>query len=237
MQYIIFKDLVSIRDLMDQNSDLFQRLVVHPSTNFPGRTQEGVLMQLLRKKPEPDVQEIAERGRQRGMAVAFPDGPPPSLANGANGANGSAPAYVPSQATLAAARTEEVPSEQLTALRSMWTEMRNWMQARVIKYATEEANEIYTVAERDMGIENVRTGLRRNLDWDSDEGEDDEDGSGEGSSAQKGAMVDGVATEKSEFIDPERILSFSVKLDWDMPANFDFESKRPKARANQPQRR
>ncbi|KAI0150900.1 mediator of RNA polymerase II transcription complex subunit 8-domain-containing protein [Pestalotiopsis sp. NC0098] len=35
---------------MSNNDELFSRLAVHPSTNFPGRTQENILLQLLRKK-------------------------------------------------------------------------------------------------------------------------------------------------------------------------------------------
>ncbi|KKA29970.1 hypothetical protein TD95_003776 [Thielaviopsis punctulata] len=238
MQNIIFKDIVSIRNLMDHNSDLFQRLVVHPSTNFPGRSQENVLMQLLRKKPEPNVQEVMEQGRQRGLAVAFPDGTPTTLATA--GAAGSAPPYVPSKnTTAAAARTEELSSEQLTALRSMWSDMRTWMQARVIEYATKEANEIYTKEEREMGIENVQTGLKHNLDWDSEDDEDDEeDTSAEAVAKREAAALAAMpVTERPGYIEPERILSFIHRMDWELPANIEFASQQAKPRASQSQRR
>lgn len=42
---------------------MFNRTVVYPSTNYPGRTQEGLLGQLLRKKLEPQVETSVEEGR------------------------------------------------------------------------------------------------------------------------------------------------------------------------------
>ena len=57
---------------MNQNSDVFSRVAVHPSTNFPGRTQEGILLQLLRKKPEPDVAAAMDQGRDR-LSSVVPD--------------------------------------------------------------------------------------------------------------------------------------------------------------------
>jgi mediator of RNA polymerase II transcription subunit 8 len=54
---------------MTENGHLFQRLAVHPSTNYPGRTQEGILLQLLRKKPEPDVEAWFEEGREMASRI------------------------------------------------------------------------------------------------------------------------------------------------------------------------
>lgn len=43
--------------------DLLSHLVVYPSTSFPGRTQEGLLVQLLRKKLLPEVEDWVAAGR------------------------------------------------------------------------------------------------------------------------------------------------------------------------------
>ena len=48
---------------MNANSELLNRTVVFSSTNFPGRTQEGLLLQLLRKKLEPQVETWVGEGR------------------------------------------------------------------------------------------------------------------------------------------------------------------------------
>ena len=47
-----------------QHADLFQRVAVHPSTNFPGRTQEPVLHNLLRKKLDIPVEDMVKEGRE-----------------------------------------------------------------------------------------------------------------------------------------------------------------------------
>lgn len=45
-----------------RHAQLFNRVVVYPSTNYPGRTQENILGQLLRKKLEPPVEKLIEDG-------------------------------------------------------------------------------------------------------------------------------------------------------------------------------
>lgn len=48
-------------------------MALHPSPNYPGRHHEGILTQLLRKKLEPDVEELVERGRETARLVT-PEG-------------------------------------------------------------------------------------------------------------------------------------------------------------------
>ena len=48
---------------MKAHSELFEKTVAYPSTNFPGRTQEGLLGQLLRKKLEPGVERWVDEGK------------------------------------------------------------------------------------------------------------------------------------------------------------------------------
>ncbi|KAJ3494908.1 hypothetical protein NLG97_g3770 [Lecanicillium saksenae] len=55
---ILQRNLQTVLDSLSENSELFTRIAIHPSTNYPGRTQENVLTQLLRKKLEPDVEEL-----------------------------------------------------------------------------------------------------------------------------------------------------------------------------------
>ncbi|KAL6411259.1 Mediator complex, subunit Med8 [Ilyonectria robusta] len=60
---ILQRNLQTVLDSLSENSDILTRMAIHPSTNYPGRTQENVLTQLLRKKLEPDVEELVADGR------------------------------------------------------------------------------------------------------------------------------------------------------------------------------
>lgn len=62
MATILSSNLKSITDHMKDNADVFERAVTYPSTNFPGRTQENLLGQLLRKKLEPGVERWVDEG-------------------------------------------------------------------------------------------------------------------------------------------------------------------------------
>lgn len=70
---ILQRNLSTVLECLSENAELFTRIAIHPSTNFPGRTQENVLTQLLRKKLEPDVEELVERGRETAR-LATPEG-------------------------------------------------------------------------------------------------------------------------------------------------------------------
>ncbi|TQV96863.1 RNA polymerase II mediator complex component Med8 [Cordyceps javanica] len=61
---ILQRNLQTVLDCLAENSELFTRIAVHPSTNYPGRAHENVLTQLLRKKLEPDVEELVAQGRE-----------------------------------------------------------------------------------------------------------------------------------------------------------------------------
>ncbi|KAM0498788.1 hypothetical protein ACHAP8_006011 [Fusarium lateritium] len=52
----------SLLESTNENADLFNRMAIHPSTNYPGRVHENVLLQLLRKKLEPDIEELVSQG-------------------------------------------------------------------------------------------------------------------------------------------------------------------------------
>ncbi|OAQ99028.1 hypothetical protein LLEC1_02503 [Akanthomyces lecanii] len=70
---ILHRNLATVLECLSENAELFTRIAVHPSTNFPGRAHEGVLTQLLRKKLEPDVEELVEQGRETAQR-ATPEG-------------------------------------------------------------------------------------------------------------------------------------------------------------------
>ena len=68
----------SLRDLSEHTAahgELLDHLAVHPLPAFPGRTQEALLGQLLRKKPEPAVEDwlgaaLAQGRRAEALAPA-----------------------------------------------------------------------------------------------------------------------------------------------------------------------
>lgn len=60
---ILGNNINSIVEHLARNADVLNRTVAYPSTNYPGRTQEGLLGQLLRKKLEPQVETWVGEGR------------------------------------------------------------------------------------------------------------------------------------------------------------------------------
>ena len=124
--------------ILAQHADLLQRVAIHPSANFPGRTQEGLLPQLLRKKLEIPVEDWVNEGRT-------------------------------TQAANETAREKE--NDEL------WTWAREYVGERVAIHVLDTRGRYYTAEEREIGIENVRTGLRKNFNDDegSEEDSNDED--------------------------------------------------------------
>lgn len=107
---------------------------IFPLPNYPGKTQEALLGQLLRKKLEPGVEDWVAKGYE--------------IAQGAGMAQ------------------QEVRNEFL----DLWS----WagMAANELARGHEWGGE-YTQEEQEMGIENVVTGLRGEIDED-DENEEEE---------------------------------------------------------------
>ncbi|KAI0184194.1 choline sulfatase [Xylaria flabelliformis] len=166
---ILNHNIAAIHEIMAQNNDLFSRIAIHPSTNFPGRTQENVLLQLLRKKPEPEVEAAMEEGSKALANMPFPG-----------------------QTQFG---TVNQNKEKEDALENIWTAAREVCQERITEYVVTEESDSYTAEEREMGIENVRTGLQRSLDDESEEEEDDDmdmdeaDGPAAGGSAEPDVMI------------------------------------------------
>ncbi|GKT41737.1 mediator of RNA polymerase II transcription subunit 8 [Colletotrichum spaethianum] len=144
---ILLRNLQSLLETLTENTHVFQHLHVFPDVAYPGRVHENILLQLLRKKLEPGVEEWVERGREttRELRSSSSEG----------GGAGEA------------------------GLEDVWRGVREWTVERVQRYVLEEAGDVYTEEERERGIENVRTGLKRSLEDDEDdEEESDEEGGG-----------------------------------------------------------
>ncbi|QUC21213.1 uncharacterized protein UV8b_05456 [Ustilaginoidea virens] len=196
---IIQRNLQSVLDSLNANSDLFTRMAVRPSTNYPGRTQENILTQLLRKKLEPDVEELVLQGRET--------------------------------AKLATA-------EGVAELQSIWEELREWTHGRIAAYVRDEAGDVYTKEERNLGVQNVRTGLKRALDDESDDDDDDDDGDdddddgGDDDADGKDEVGDGDGNDDAKDgeaankgAEPETLLWFAARGDFEVPRNVEFERK------------
>ncbi|GKT64758.1 RNA polymerase II mediator complex component Med8 [Colletotrichum tofieldiae] len=61
---ILLRNLQSLLETLTENTHVFQHLHVFPDVAYPGRVHENILLQLLRKKLEPGVEEWVERGRE-----------------------------------------------------------------------------------------------------------------------------------------------------------------------------
>lgn len=136
-------DIIASKD----NREAFSRIVVHPSPNFPGRTQEGILYQLLRKKAEPGVEASLDEGRKtfRELCAAAP-----------------------------ATKDETKVREDLV---DRWLAARDYMlNERIPAYMSREAQQPFTEEEVERGVENVRTGLRQKVEMVDDDRDSDDDG-------------------------------------------------------------
>ncbi|KAJ9137604.1 hypothetical protein NKR19_g8142, partial [Coniochaeta hoffmannii] len=65
-------------------------------------------------------------------------------------------------------------------LSNLWADVQESMKNRLEEFIMGESRDVYTSAEREMGVDKVRTGLKRDLkkemeDEDEDEDEDDEE--------------------------------------------------------------
>lgn len=176
---ILQQNLRSVLESLNDNADLFTRMAIHPSTNYPGRTQENILTQLLRKKLEPDVEELVLKGRETAR-LATPEG--------------------------------------IASLQGIWNELRTWTHDRIAAYVREEAGDVYTREEREAGVENVRTGLARALDEDSDSNDEDDNDGDDGEEQGQDA-------EAPRGPELETLLWFAARGTFDVPVNIEYERK------------
>ncbi|KZL70575.1 rna polymerase ii mediator complex component med8 [Colletotrichum incanum] len=195
---ILLRNLQSLLETLTENTHVFQHLHVFPDVAYPGRVHENILLQLLRKKLEPGVEEWVERGREatRELRASSSEG----------GGAGEA------------------------GLDDVWRVVREWTVERVQRYVLEEAGDVYTEGERERGVENVRTGLKRSLedDEDDDEEESDEEGGGgeDGDVVMSGQGQQQQAKQpKPTGPEPEMLFWFEARGDFDLPRNVDLLSQ------------
>lgn len=164
---IISNNLVSVSEHLSDHRDLLSSLVAYPGPDYPGRTQANILQQLLRTKLDPRVDDWVARGRAAGTESTIPSAIDPSN-----------PASVPAPSAIAAAVPDFKPLSD-AELAELW----DWAPVE----ANQEARKRnwggnFTLEEREGGIENVVTGLKRQLEddeGDEDDEEDEEEGDGE----------------------------------------------------------
>ncbi|XXH06090.1 hypothetical protein Hte_012535 [Hypoxylon texense] len=203
---IIQKHLSSITQATSQHNELFSRIAVHPSTNFPGRTQEGILLQLLRKKPEPDVATAMEEGKKMVASLSQPN----------ESKNNTAVGFGSDTNGEKEAGTAEIEKD----LEEIWAKTRESFFTRVIEYGKKEAKLPFTEEEYANGLTNVRTGLKKGLDWEEEGNDEDEDEEDEDEEADDDVMeidrppppqASAAMAQKVEGMSLENVMRFAAK--------------------------
>ncbi|KAG6368074.1 hypothetical protein INS49_002274 [Diaporthe citri] len=201
---ILKQNMTHLLEIMQQHSSTFQRVVVYPSTNYPGRTQEGVVMQLLRKKLEPDVETLVESAREAALAAGVdPKTSFNSTEDSQERKERNKRARLEAEMQGYGANDDDDDEDDDNSddseegdpephgIGDVWFDSRAWCKTRLAEFVRDDYQDAYTAEERAMGIENVRTGLRQNLEdeyEDDDEDEDEEDTEGDQ------AMTDALST-------------------------------------------
>ncbi|EME89241.1 uncharacterized protein MYCFIDRAFT_17376, partial [Pseudocercospora fijiensis CIRAD86] len=131
---------------LNAQRQLFTSLHPYPLPSFPGNTQEGLLQQLLRKKPEPRAEEWIEETLKIDAEESKAD-------NGIGATRG----------TVAVLSGEET--------RDLW----EWAGATTAGKIEEMVDkglfeDDYSIKERKEGVKSVVTGLKRQLDDSSSTG-------------------------------------------------------------------
>jgi mediator of RNA polymerase II transcription subunit 8 len=216
---ILQQNIRTIQEIITENSGLFNRLAVHPSTNFPGRTQEHILLSLLRKKLEPEIEGWVEEARETARAAGLDE------SKLAGGVRERGEHDYDDEDTYDMDQEDDVPSDPFN---EQWADMRDAFQHTLQEYVTVQVKKKYTVEEQALGIENVRTGLRQTLE-ESDEEEEDEEEEEEGDEEVAAAAAGaGPAVAGGEpVLEPEHLFCLAARGDLNLiPADFPFESTR-----------
>jgi mediator of RNA polymerase II transcription subunit 8 len=153
---LLYHNLDSLHKVLAGAQPLLANAHVYPLPSYPGRTQEDLLTQLLRKKLQPQVEDWIANGERHAANNAVE----PRHTNGSS-----------------ANPTESGPQPMSTTqLTDLW-EWAGREGNRIARDMGADAfDDVFTLEEHEAGIETVVTGLRRKL-WDSDD--EDEDGEGE----------------------------------------------------------
>lgn len=117
-----------------------------------------------------------------------------------------------------------------------WADIRDAFQESLHEYVTVQVKKKYTVEEQAMGIENVRTGLKRDLEESDEEYEDEDEDEEEEEEEEAAAAVPGGAPGQAAGIGgpaagkpvlrPEHLFWMAVQGNLNVPRNVEFESLR-----------
>lgn len=232
------QNLSSLQNLLADRQDLFARLAVHPSTNFPGREHEMILQSLLRKKLEQDVETWVEECRETAVRAGVDVNKAGKVTKQRRGEEDEEDedeeedeeGYRPED-------EDDVGGDPLTDL---WADVRDALTARITEFVEGESQDVYTIEERERGVDKVRTGLKRDLEEEEEDSEDEEEEGGEKEDADVVMLGTGGPPAKQQpptqnqsqvpSVEPELVLWFGVRGDFSLPGNIETESTR-KAKA------
>ncbi|KAK0669329.1 mediator complex, subunit Med8 [Cercophora samala] len=247
---MIQKSLLSLQSLLSRNHELFQRIAVHPSTNFPGRTQLDFLSSMLRKKPEPEIETKMEMGLERAKEAGVDEGFLAALAEearlkragllgGQRGGKEEEIEYDSGGRGKEGKKEEDEEDEMVDdgePNNEQWADCLWLLGQNLHSYVSVQERRNFTLEEQEMGVERVRTGLRRNLveeeeesdeEDEEDEEEEDEDlvmmdGSGGGRGQQPGV----VQASGNAGVQPEHLFWLYARGRTDLPPRIELESNR-----------
>lgn len=229
----MLQNVNSIQEITNENAELLQRIALHPSTNYPGRTQEHILLTLLRKKLEPDIESWVEEARETARAAGLD---PSKLVPGGKLGGGYGDDDSDNDAYGLDDQEGEIPPDPFN---EQWADIRDACFEGIKDYIENQAPEPYTIAEQQMGIKNVRTGLKRSLEEESEEDEDEEDE--EDDEDMGGVLKDGTAVpvmgqgapgsaggvpSKVPGLQPEHLFWFAARGDLNLPPYVELASQR-----------
>ncbi|VBB71747.1 Putative Mediator of RNA polymerase II transcription subunit 8 [Podospora comata] len=158
---IIHSSLLSLQSILTDKSALFHRIAVHPSTNFPGRTQLDFLSSMLRKKPEPEIETKMEMGMQRAREVGVDEAVLAEIARRNKRREGGDDEDYEEGGGGGGGDGDEGEDEE--ANNEKWADCWFLFDRGLKEYINVQEGRSYTVEEQEMGVESVRTGLRRNF--------------------------------------------------------------------------
>ncbi|KAH0343174.1 hypothetical protein KCU81_g5347, partial [Aureobasidium melanogenum] len=148
---LLYHNLDSLNKILAGAQPLLTNAHVYPLPSYPGRTQEDLLTQLLRKKLQPQVEDWIANGERHAASSGIE--PPQTNGTSTNG-------------------PQSMNTAQLSDLWE-WAGREGNRIARVM--GADSFDDVFTLEEHELGIENVVTGLRRKL-WDSDDEDEDDEG-------------------------------------------------------------
>lgn len=181
---IISNNLLSVSEHLSSHQDLLTSLVAYPGPEYPGHSQANTLEQLLRTKLDPRVEDWVARGR---VAGSDPSAHSAQLS--------------PSNLIASAEPAQEALSESELSELWEWAPIEANQEARRRNWGGH-----YTLEEREAGIENVATGLKRQLE--DDEGEESEEEEDEG--------VEDASEDEMEIVGVHRKSTGGAGLEFDI---------------------